>query len=132
MKTLTLLFTKPLIYILLATIGIGFKFYKLDYKMMWYDEIATVLQIQGADNASDLDSSKLNKIVPISHYTGIISYSDNSNYTFPKEIQAQLKNMNLNPLHYMLLSVWYRLFGESLLWYRLFSVFVFLLTLPFI
>jgi uncharacterized membrane protein len=40
--------------------------------------------------------------------------------------------MNLNPLHYMLLSVWYRIFGESLVWYRLFSVFVFLLSLPFI
>lgn len=132
MKTILTIFTRPWIYILLIAIGIGFKFYKLDYKMMWYDEIATVLQIQGADSPFDVDSTQLNTIVPISQFKDILVYSDNPTYTFSHEIKAQVKNMNLNPLHYMLLSIWYRIFGESLVWYRLFSVFIFLLTLPFI
>jgi hypothetical protein len=50
MKPIQLLLSRPWLYLVIILIGIGFKWYAIDYKMMWYDEIATVLQIQGADN----------------------------------------------------------------------------------
>ena len=96
---------------------------------MWYDEIATVLQITGTDSALEIDGSKLNEIAPISHYTDLLK---NPKMSFASEYKAQLQNMNLNPLHYMLLSIWYRIVGDSFVDYRLFSVFIFLLTLPFL
>ncbi|HDR53011.1 MAG TPA: phospholipid carrier-dependent glycosyltransferase [Mariniphaga anaerophila] len=40
--------------------------------------------------------------------------------------------MNLNPLHSVILSFWYRLTGDDILHYRLFSVLIFILTLPFL
>ena len=129
MEQLRNIFTKPWIYIFIICIGISLKFYRLDYKIMWYDEIATVLQITGSDSALEIDNSKLNEIAPISHYTGLLK---NPKLSLGAEYKAQLQNMNLNPLHYMLLSIWYRIVGDSFVDYRLFSVFIFLLTLPFL
>ncbi len=125
------IFSKPWIYILITVIGISVKFYKIDYKIFWYDEIATVVQVVGADNVLQIDDSKLNEIAPVSHYTGLLTHKD-ANYKLGDELKSQLKNMNLNPLHCILLSFWYRVAGDGIVDYRLFSVLVFLLTLPFL
>lgn len=122
---------KPWLYIIILLVGVSVKFYRLDYKIMWYDEIATVLQVKGADNILQIDSSKLNTIAPISHYNDLLKY-DETQSSLGSEMKAQLKNMNLNPLHYMLLSFWYRVAGDSFVSFRLFSVLIFLLTLPFL
>lgn len=123
--------SKPWIYIFITLIGISLKFYRLDYKIFWYDEIATVIQVEGSDNVLQIDDSKLNEIAPISHYTGLLKHND-FNYPLLPQLKKQLQNMNLNPLHYLLLSFWYRLTGDEFIYYRLFSVLVFLLTLPFL
>jgi len=131
MNSLKNILSKPWVYIVIITIGITIKFYRLDYKIMWYDELATVFQVTGADNVLEIDSSKLNEIAPISHYTDLLRHR-HTDHSLGSEYKGQLQNMNLNPLHYLLLSIWYRVVGDSFLDYRLFSVFVFLLTLPFL
>ncbi|MBN1118811.1 MAG: glycosyltransferase family 39 protein [Bacteroidales bacterium] len=117
-------------FVIIVILGVSIKFYRLDYKILWYDEIATVVQVAGADNVLQLDDSKLNEIVPISHYTGLLTHTD-ANYKLQEELKAQIQNMNLNPLHYMILSFWYRMIGDNPIHYRLFSVLIFLLTIPF-
>ena len=131
MKQLRNIIAKSWIYVVVIAIGITVKFYRIDYKIMWYDELATVFQVAGADNVLQIDSTKLNEVVPIGHYTKLLKHSA-ANYTLGWEYNRQLQNMNLNPLHYMLLSLWYRIVGDSFSDYRLFSVFIFLLTLPFL
>jgi uncharacterized membrane protein len=131
METIKKLFFKNWIFILIIIIGISLKFYRIGYKIFWYDEIATVVQVQGLDSPLEIDHSKLNEIAPISHYNGLLKF-DKAGYSIGSELKAQLHNMNLNPLHYTLLSFWYRIAGQSFTGYRLFSVLVFLLTLPFL
>ena len=123
--------TNPAIYIVITLIGISLKFYRLDYKMFWYDEIATVVQVAGADNVLQIDNSKLNEIIPASHYNNLLKHN-NFDYPLFPQLKSQLRNMNLNPLHYILLSFWYRLAGDDFTSYRLLSVLIFLLTLPFL
>lgn len=131
METLKNLFSKPLIYIVIALIGISLKFYRLDYKMFWYDELATVFHVAGADDVLDASDAHLNEAVNITEYTRLLKHSD-FDYPLVPQLKKQLQNMNLNPLHYMLLSFWYRLTGDEFIYFRLFSVLVFLLTLPFL
>ncbi|TNF44595.1 MAG: hypothetical protein EP310_02995, partial [Bacteroidetes bacterium] len=124
-------FNKPWIYIAIAVIGISLKFYRLDYKMFWYDELATVFHVAGADDVLHLSDVHLDEIVSINEYTKLLKHSD-FDYPLIPQIKKQLQNMNLNPLHYLLLSFWYRMVGDEFIHYRLFSVLVFLLTLPFL
>jgi len=122
---------KPWIYIAITLIGISLKFYRLDYKMFWYDELATVFHVAGADDILHLSEAHLNEVVNIDEYTGMLKHSD-FDYPLLPQLKKQLQNMNLNPLHYLLLSFWYRIAGDGFIHYRLFSVLVFLLTLPFL
>lgn len=131
METLKNLFSKPWIYIIITLIGISLKFYRLDYKMFWYDELATVFHVAGADDVLHISEAHLNEIVNISEYTKLLKHSNFDYLLFP-QLKKQLQNMNLNPLQYLLLSFWYRLTGDAFLYYRLFSVLVFLVTLPFL
>lgn len=131
MKILNKLFTNPWIFIFITLIGISLKFYRLDYKMFWYDELATVFHVAGADDVLNVSDAHLNEIVNIKEYTDLLYHSD-FNYPLIPQLKKQLKNMNLNPLHYPILSVWYRMVGDDFIHYRLFSVLVFLLTLPFL
>jgi len=123
--------TKPWIYILIVVIGISLKFYRLDYKIFWYDELASVFHVAGADDVLNVSDAHLNEIVGISEYTSLLKHSK-FDYPLLPQLKKQLQNMNMNPLHYMLLSFWYRLTGDAFIYYRLFSVLVFLLTLPFL
>jgi uncharacterized membrane protein len=131
MNNLKNLFSKSWIFILIALIGISLKFYRLDYKMFWYDELATVFHVAGADDVLHVSDAHLNEIVNIHEYTRLLRHSD-FDYKLLPQLKKQLQNMNLNPLHYPLLSFWYRLVGDEFIHYRLFSVLVFLLTLPFL
>ena len=124
-------FSKPWIYIVITLIGISLKFYRLDYKMFWYDELASVFHVAGADDVLHVSDAHLNEIVNINEYTKLLKHNE-FDYPLIPQLKKQLQNMNLNPLHYVLLSFWYRLVGDEFIHYRLFSVLVFLLTLPFL
>ncbi len=132
MKSFVLnLFQKPWIYIIITLLGVSLKFHNLNYKIFWEDEIYTVQHIIGVNSILEIDHDRKNEILDLSYYRGLLKYSS-QDYTLREELSAQFRNMNLNPLHYAILSFWYRLTGDDILHYRLFSVLIFILTLPFL
>jgi len=52
--------------------------------------------------------------------------------TIKEQLLGQVKTMNLNPLHYVILTFWHRVAGDSTLALRLFSILIYLCTLPFV
>lgn len=122
---------KPYLYIFIVLIGIFFKFYRLDYKLFWLDEISTI------QHTSSLPDGAYSASVPINEVKNITFYKDLHNLnkqplTLASELKGLFTSRNLNPLHYPLLMVWYRVVGDDLKDFRLFSVFIFLITLPFL
>jgi hypothetical protein len=47
LENFRLLISRPWIYIGIALIGISLKFYHIEYRYFWYDEIATIEQTSG-------------------------------------------------------------------------------------
>jgi uncharacterized membrane protein len=54
------------------------------------------------------------------------------NYTIGSQLKGLSKIATLNPLHYAFLIFWHRIGGDDAVDYRLFNVFIFILTLPFL
>lgn len=124
-------FQKPWVYLIVIILGVSLKFYNLNYKIFWEDEIYTVLHVVGASNILDIGLGTENEIVALNHYRELLNHSSKS-LSIGEELSAQFRKMNLNPLHYLFLSFWYRLTGDDIIHYRLFSVMIFILTLPFL
>jgi uncharacterized membrane protein len=122
---------RPYLYIFIALIGISLKFYHLDYKLFWYDEVCT---IQHTSGISDRDYPAL---IPINEVNNIDFYKDlyqlnKQDYKIGLQLKGLLTSTQLNPLHYPFLMVWYRIVGDNPIYFRLFSVFIFIITLPFL
>ena len=122
---------KPWIYVLVLVIGVSFKFYHIDYRYFWYDEIATVVQTSGLNQKGIDQLAPVNEIASLDYYKSLVHLND-LHQTLAQQLKGQVKTVNLNPLHYFLLAFWYRLAGDSVIALRGFSIFFFLLSLPFI
>ena len=117
--------------ILISLIGISFKFYHLDHKLFWIDEISTI------QHTSGIPDKDYPAMVPVNEIKNIAFYKDMYHLNKqPLSIASELKGLfnsrNLNPLHYLFLMVWYRIAGDEPTDFRLFGVFIFILTLPFL
>src|SRR5947199_8823977 len=53
-------------------------------------------------------------------------------YTIKIQVSGIFSDTHLTPLHYVFLTVWHRLVGDDDIDYRYFSVFIFIITLPFL
>jgi len=131
MKTIRQFLIQPYLYFFIILIGISFKFYRLDYKLFWIDEIST---IQHTSGILDKDYAAL---IPINEVKNIGFYYDlyhlkKQQYTITSELKGLFSSTQLNPLHYPFLMVWYQVIGDDPVDYRLFGVFIFILTLPFL
>jgi uncharacterized membrane protein len=131
MKTIRQFLNQPYLYIFIILIGISFKFYNVDHKFFWIDEIFT---IQHTSGILDRDYPAL---IPINEVKNICFYNDlyhlnKQQYTIASELKGLLSSTQLNPLHYPFLMVWYRVVGDNPIDFRFFSVFIFILTLPFL
>jgi uncharacterized membrane protein len=131
MKKIREFFTKPYLYILITLIGISFKFYRLDYKLFWIDEISTIQHTSGIPDGGYTGSVPINEIKNISFYKDLL-HLNKQPLTISSELKGLLKSRNLNPLHYPFLMLWHRIVGDEPVDFRLFSVFIFILTLPFL
>jgi uncharacterized membrane protein len=131
MKTIKQFFIKPYLYIFVVLIGISFKFYRLDYKLFWLDEVATIQHTSGLPDGAYTASVPVNEVKNINFYEDL-HHLNKQPLTITSQLKGLLKSRNLNPLHYPLLMVWYRVVGDDRADFRLFSVFVFMLTLPFL
>jgi uncharacterized membrane protein len=128
MTSIRLFLQKPWLYLVIISTGILLKFYHLDYKLFWYDEICTVLHTSGKTIDEYSENIPANKVLSIQEYQSILRLNNNSD-----KISSQFRGFsdmtNLNPLHYPLLMIWHRVVGDKPVHFRLFSVFVFILSL---
>lgn len=122
---------QPWSYIIVLIIGLAFKFYHIDYRYFWLDEVSTVEQTSGLNREGIDQLIPLDEIVNISEYKKLMHLNGYSR-TIKDQLTGQAKTMNLNPLHYMFLTFWHRMVGDSTFALRLFSLFMYLITLPFV
>jgi uncharacterized membrane protein len=122
---------KPWIYLFILIIGVSLKFYHIDYRYFWYDELETILHTSGIPDDTFNSIFPKNEIHSIEEYNDLLRLNK-QDYTIGEQLKGISKLTNLNPLHYMLLVFWHRLAGDQDFHYRLFNVFFFLLTLPFL
>ncbi len=127
MKNVQQFLQRPWLYVILVIIGVSLKFYNLDKRFFWYDEICTIQHTSG----NQIVNIPVNEIKNIHYYSDQLRLKK-QNLTIGSEIQGLFSTTNLNPLHYTFLMIWYRVVGDDPIHYRLFSVFIFILTLPFL
>jgi len=116
---------QPWLYLVIVLFGTSLKFYKLGYSVFWYDEVATVMHTSG-NQIFDIPE---NDIINIKFYNDQF-HLKNQNQSIFSQLKGLFSQVNLNPLHYSFLMVWYRIAGDDIISYRLFNVFIFILTLP--
>ncbi len=131
MKTIRQFFIRPHLYIFIIFIGIFFKFYRLDYKLFWFDEVCTIQHTSGIPDRNYPALVPIDKVKNIGFYKDLYRLNK-QHYTIASELKGLFYSVHLNPLHYPFLMVWYRVVGDSPTDFRLFSVFIFILTLPFL
>lgn len=125
MKAIKQFMLKPWLYIVIVVVGASLKLYCIDYRLFWYDEIATVLHTSG-NQTFDIPA---NEIKNISYYNDQL-HLKKQDQTIGSQLKGLYSSTNLNPLHYSFLMLWYRIAGDKDISYRLFNVFIFILTLP--
>ena len=122
---------KPYIYLFIILIGILLKFYKLQDNFFWDDEIATVLHTTGISMDDYEKKLPVNRIVNRSYYDNLLTIND-KDFNIADQMTGLGKMPQLTPGHYYFLIFWTRIFGDNYMSYRYFSVFIFVITLPFI
>lgn len=118
------------LYILISLIGIFLKFYRLDYKLLWIDEVYTIQHTSGIPGREYPTLIPINEIRNIGFYHDLF-HLNRQDHTICSQLKGLLASPQLNPLHYPLLMVWYRIVGDDPIHFRLFSVFILIITLPF-
>ena len=131
MSTIRNFFLKPWLYILIVLVGTALKFYHLDSKLFWMDEVSSVLYTSGANESNIQQIIPVNQIKTFDYYNSFL-HAKSKPQSFKNELTGVLSGTHLTPAHYIFLSFWYRLVGDENLDYRLFSVFIFIISLPFI
>ncbi len=131
MKTIRQFLLRPYLYIFIVLIGIFLKFYRLDYKLFWFDEICTIQHTSGIPDGEYPGLIPENEIKNISFYTDLYHLSK-QNYIMGSQVKGLFSSTQLTPLHYTFLIFWYRIVGDNDVDYRLFGVLIFILTLLFL
>jgi uncharacterized membrane protein len=111
----------------LTSVGVFFKFYHLEDRFFWYDEIYTIEHTKGNQHFN----IAVDEIKTKSYYLDQLSLN-NQNASFNFRINGLISSPNPIPLHYSLLMVWCKIIGDSPFHYRLFSLFIFIISLPFL
>jgi len=125
MKEVEQFLQKPWLYVISVRIGVSLKFYKLENRYFWYDEISTI----GHTSGNQIFYSPANEIKNISFFKDQL-HLKTQQLTLGSQLKGLYNSTNLNPLHYTFLMVWYRVAGDNDMSYRYFNVLIFILTLP--
>lgn len=131
MKVIQHFTQKTWLYLVILMIGVSLKFYRIDSHYFWYDEICTIMHTSGITEQQYMEMLPENNIKNISFYTDLV-HLNKRDLTIHAQLEGLSKMTNLNPLHYALLVFWHRIAGDHDVDYRLFNVFIFFLTLPFL
>ena len=131
MKPIQKFLLRPWLYLIIVIIGISLKFYQLDHRLFWFDEICTIQHTSGISDHKYPDMIPVNEIKNISYYHDLY-HLKTQHYTIGSQLKGLFSSTQLTPLHYSFLIFWYRIVGDDFIDYRLFSVFIFIITLPFL
>jgi len=116
---------------LIVLIGTALKFYHLDDNLLWIDEVYTVQHTSGIPGSAYPARIPVNEIRSSKFYFDTYRLNK-QDYNIFAQLKGLLTSTQLNPLHYPLLMVWYRIVGDDFVHFRLFSVLVFIVTVPFL
>ncbi len=130
-KTIQQFLLQPWLYVIIIIIGVSLKFYHLDYKLFWFDEVCTIQHTSGISDINYPDLIPVNEIKNISFYHNLY-HLNTQHYSIWFQLKGLFSSTQLTPLYYSFLIFWYRIVGDDHIDYRLFSVFIFILTLPFL
>ncbi len=122
---------KPWLYLIIVLMGVSLKFYHLNHRLFWYDEICTIQHTSGIPLNKYSEFIPINEITSFSVYDSLLHLST-QNQTIGSQIKGLFSSTNLTPMHYPFLMIWYRIVGDNPIHYRLFSVFIFILVIPFL
>lgn len=117
-----------LIIISILFLGIFFRFYNLEKKVYWVDEVATSIRISGytkQEIVNKVASSEYTNADILKSYQKVESTSKISD-TF----KALIKSPEHTPLYFLLARLWVGLFGSSVAAIRSLSVVFSLLSIP--
>jgi uncharacterized membrane protein len=103
----------------------------LDYKLFWFDEVCTIQHTSGIPDRNYPALVPINEVKNIGFYKDLY-HLNKQQYTIASELKGLFYSVHLNPLHYPFLMIWYRIVGDDPIDFRLFSVFIFILTLLFL
>lgn len=110
-------------------IGLFFRFYNLDYKVYWDDEVYTSLRVAGFTETEVVKEFSSNQISQVSDIQKYLHFSSNKNVT--DTIMALAKEEPQHPPLYFIMShYWVKIFGYSIGGIRSLSAVASLLSLP--
>src|SRR3569833_354373 len=107
MHTIRDFFLRPWLYVLVITIGVALKFYHLDSKLFWMDEVSTVLYTSGSNDVIIQKNIPVNQIRGFGYYDSLLHVSTQPK-SFKSEVAGILSGTHLTPALYIILTVWYR------------------------
>jgi uncharacterized membrane protein len=127
-RTLTPIWLKRTV-ILLAILGIFFRFYNIDRKVYWNDEAMTSLRISGHTEAELMQ--KVYNTGSIDVGTLLANYQyPNPNRTLKDSMEAFAQHPEHSPLYYVMARFWVQIFGNSIAILRSLSAWISLLIFP--
>ncbi len=115
--------------VILITIGIGFRFFHLDYKVVWHDEVYTLIRAAGYTRLEIDQQIFQDSIIPAETLQVFQRIKPGS--TGLDTIRSLvLEDPQHPPLYFLMARAWMQAFGSSLWVSRLLSVLLSLLALP--
>lgn len=118
-----------LLVIVLLILGLFFRFTNIDTKFYWYDEVFTSLRISGYTQTEvlhEISSAQLVGAKDLMKYQG-----SNPAKNFGDTVKSiAIEEPQLPPLYFIAVKYWAKLFGDSPLSTRSFSVWMSLLAFP--
>ena len=131
MKLISRIFTQPYLYIFIVLLGISLKFYKLEQQFFWDDEICTILHTSGIPTADYEKQIPVNQVLSKKYFDDLLRLNSRD-LRIGEQFIGLSKMPQLTPGHYYYFIFLNRIFGDSYLTYRYFSVLVFLLSVLFL
>lgn len=118
-----------IIFILIIITGIFLRFYHLDYKIYWHDEVYTSLRVSGYNSDQLLSQFFHGEIITTEELLSLQKLSENT--PLSATINSLIQHPEHPPLYYLLLRFWQDLFNNSsILFNRSLSLIFSLLALP--
>ena len=124
-------FKKPYLYLIIILVGILLKFYGIESRFFWIDEIYTIIHTSGFQVDEFLNQIPQDEIVNITEYHEILNLN-NGKHNIANQLAGLAKMPQFTPFHYVLLVFWHNIIGAEYQDYRLFSILMFIITLPLI